>query len=176
MPLISFRAPEELAALIDARASSIGQERSETLREDLLALYGALALAALAPGSIAESVRADRQGLYGLVMRADRALSNARRTLRALLSPAEVALVADHANGTWYDETTLALLPHGVEDSIRHDGLAEKWGVDGPALVEKLAALDYGACWALVDVCQRYWSRVKSGEQADPGALLEESR
>lgn len=173
MPLISFRAPEELAALIDARASSIGQERSETLREDLHALYGSLTLA---PGSIAESVRADRQAFYGLVMRADRLLIAERRALRALLSPAEQALIAGHANSTWYDESTISHIGFGVSESIRFDGLAEKWEVDGPALVAKLEALDYGACWALVDACQRFWSRVKCGESADPRALLDESR
>ncbi|MDO8604897.1 MAG: hypothetical protein Q7R40_00035 [Phaeospirillum sp.] len=173
MPQIGFRISDELAALIDARAASLGTERQDALRTDLHELYGALALA---PGSIAESVRAHRQGVYGLVMQADRILTFGRRALRDRLSPAEVALVADHATGTWYDESTTPWLAFGVSESIRLDGLAEKWDVDGPALVAKLGALDYGACWALVDACQRFWARVKGGEQLDPRRLLEESQ
>lgn len=168
MPQIGFRASDELLAMIDARAAAFGQERSETVRNDLNQLYEAMQDV---PG-LAESIQLDR--LRGFLARADRALTAERRLIRELLSPGEQAVIADHANGVWYTEGTILYLPYGVRDSIEMDGLDKKWVVDGPELVEKLEGFDYCALWALVDACQRYWASVSRGEQRDPRRLLEE--
>ncbi len=57
------------------------------------------------------------------------------------LSESEMWAVVDAHWSHWFATPELDhLLYMNVEDSLQ-DGLAEKWGVDGPALVEKLKAL-----------------------------------
>lgn len=73
------------------------------------------------------------------------------------LSEAEASLVCDALNGTLFEPHTIRLLWAEVDDAIRHDGLAEKWGVDGPALVERLRSLTPGQAYALVDAVERFW-------------------
>lgn len=42
------------------------------------------------------------------------------------------------------------------------DGLAEKWQIDGPALVAKLKAMDYAAGIAVAEIARRFWARCQS--------------
>jgi hypothetical protein len=84
------------------------------------------------------------------------ALRRARVKLRPLFSPEECGLLIDVGNGTLYYPYSIALVWAEVADSIS-EGYAEKWGVDGPVLVEKLRALDYIHTCALVDAIERWW-------------------
>lgn len=82
------------------------------------------------------------------------------------LSSAEWMLVFDALNGVIHDDTaeSAGLAWMGVADAIRHDGLAEKWAVEGNALIEKLKALGYVEAVVLVDAAERFWRRF--GNQA----------
>ncbi len=99
-------------------------------------------------------------------------LSRARRRLADLLSDQEMGLILDVLNGTLFSDTISLQLVYGeIEDSLP-DGYAEKWEVDGPALVEKLRTLTYPENVALVDAVERWWSRVAAGEQPGHGEAL----
>ena len=57
------------------------------------------------------------------------------------LSESEVNAVVDANWSHWFETPELDRhVDWNVEDSLQ-DGLAEKWNIDGPALVEKLRAL-----------------------------------
>lgn len=73
------------------------------------------------------------------------------------LSEGEAGLIIDALNGTWIDPTTAQLLPHEVEDALG-DGLAEKWGVDGQSLVERLRRMSLTQRLAICDAAERYWA------------------
>jgi hypothetical protein len=104
---------------------------------------------------------------YALLERA-RADLAARRLFRR----EELGLMVDACNGTHFEAWSVPLLSVTVQDSIALDGLDAKWGVDGAALVGKLAALDPASTFALVDAIERHWQRVAAGEQPDIEALL----
>lgn len=87
-----------------------------------------------------------------------------RRRLAELLSNGEIGLVLDVFNGTLFAEPfSIQMVPIEVADSLP-DGYAEKWKVDGPALVQKLRGLTYAESVALVDCVERWWNRVGAGE------------
>ena len=98
-----------------------------------------------------------------------------RKTVRRVLTGDELALIADSLNGTitagqaevWFANP---LLSWSVSD-ILPDGLAEKWGVDGPALVKKLAELGPAEIAAILDAVERFRHRP---EGKDPRRILEE--
>lgn len=94
-------------------------------------------------------VNRDLERLYTLY---DRALRRASLTLD------EACLVTDALNASLYDAKTAHLLPAGVSDAIEMEGLTEKWGVDGEALVKKLSALDEFSCMAIIDAAERVWA------------------
>lgn len=90
--------------------------------------------------------------------------------LRAVaLTAPEALLIADAGNGTAWDAQSARLLWAEVADAL-DDGLAEKWRVDGPALVAKLRALSAGQALAVVDAIERAWRHPDRGE--DFGAAL----
>ena len=76
------------------------------------------------------------------------------------LSELETMALRDALNGTVLDVSTARLLWAGVDDAIRLDGLAEKWGIDGVALVARLRGLTLAQSLALVDAVERYWAEV----------------
>lgn len=88
-------------------------------------------------------------------------LDSGLRRARLALTPPEAALIIDVQNGVfaipehWIGQA----LAHQVEDGISLDGLAEKWEIDGPALVEKLIGLGDIACLALVDWAAGLWGK-----------------
>lgn len=93
---------------------------------------------------------------------ADRYYEIVRRS-RIDLSPGELDAVRDALNG-WLAEpaATIAGGPAlEVEDALP-DGLAERHGIDGPALVAKLRALTYAQEVALVDAVEQYWRTVSA--------------
>lgn len=99
--------------------------------------------------------------LSGAINRvADRYYELVRRS-RIDLAPAELDAVRDALNG-WLAEpaATIAGGPAlEVEDALP-DGLAERYGIDGPALVARLRALTYAQEVALVDAAEQYWRTV----------------
>lgn len=99
-------------------------------------------------------------------------LADARRHLRGLLSDPEMAMILDVLNGTgFFDPIALQLVYGEIEDSLI-DGYAEKWEVDGPALVEKLRGLTYPENAALVDAVERWWTLIAKGEKPGYGDTL----
>lgn len=94
------------------------------------------------------TIRRDLERLYALYKYALREVE---------LSASEAALICDALNGALVDASSASMLWAEVEDAIRASDLAEKWNVDGPALVEKLRSLDRTACLALADSAERFW-------------------
>lgn len=78
---------------------------------------------------------------------------------RVDLSEAEAMLLIDSLNGTMHDttESLPTMLWAGVADSIRLDGLAATWDVDGSALIATLQALSPIQAVAVVDAVERWW-------------------
>lgn len=80
------------------------------------------------------------------------------------LSLAEASLCCDALNGLLADSLSAPLAWANVEDAVEHDGLAEKWEVDGPALVARLRTP--GASVAVVDAVEQFWANPEGGEAA----------
>ena len=87
------------------------------------------------------------------------------RSLAALtLTEAEASLICDACNGTLWEPHTIPLLWAAVDDAIRLNGLADRWRVDGAALVVKLRALSAGETFALADAVERFWRQPGSND------------
>lgn len=71
-------------------------------------------------------------------------------------SRSEASLIVDALNGTLIEPHTARLLWAAIDDAL-YDGLAEKWGVDGLALVARLRRLTPFEALAVVDAAERYW-------------------
>jgi len=100
------------------------------------------------------------------------ALAAARRGLRERFSAAEQGLILDVANGCLFSSPcAVGFIEHEVAAALA-DGGAEKWNVDGPALIEKLKALTYAEKLALIDAAERWWHRAARGEQPAPEEML----
>lgn len=119
------------------------------------------------PAPILEEAVANNGGGTGLSHRlaqiADRYLEMLRRTALPAFSDAEMDALRDSNNGTWHEPAAMirGALWIGVEDSLP-DGLADKWGIDGEALVEKLRALTFAQEVRLVEQIERWWSDQKN--------------
>lgn len=88
----------------------------------------------------------------------DRLYSLYRRAIGSLdFTVQEASLILDVLNGSLFDVATAPMLWAAVEDGIRMDGLDAKWGIDGPALVEKLKGLTDTQAMAIVDAGERFW-------------------
>lgn len=81
----------------------------------------------------------------------------ARSLRQIILTPDEACLIVDSQNGTLHDARSAPMLWAGIEDSIHLDGLAEKWDIDGPALVEKMKQWNDIQCLAVIDAVERFW-------------------
>ncbi len=100
------------------------------------------------------------------------ALAAARRGLRERFSKSELGLILDVANGALFaSPCAVGFIEHEVAAALA-DGGAEKWHVDGPALVKKLKALSYVEKLALVDSVERWLNRAGRGEQPALEELL----
>lgn len=92
-------------------------------------------------------------------------LADARLHLRKILMDSEMAMILDVLNGTgFFDPVAIQLVYGEIKDSLI-DGYAEKWEVDGPALVEKLRGLTYAENAALVDAVERWWTMIARGQK-----------
>ncbi len=95
-------------------------------------------------------------------------LKYGRQSLRDRLSEGEVSAILDNLNGCWLAEpVSIRLIYANVADGLE-DGLAEKWQIDGPELVQKLKNLSFAESCALADAAERWWNRVANGE--NPGS------
>lgn len=100
-------------------------------------------------------------------------LDEGLKQAQAILTRAEASAVLDVQNGTFTQPVTLWLdgaLAHQIHDAIP-DGMAEKWGIDGPALVAKLEGLSQIENLALVDWAARFWTSDLTDLQALPKAV-----
>lgn len=89
-----------------------------------------------------------------------------RRALRRVdLSLDEACLITDALNGSLMTADTAYLLWASVEDAMKYEGLQEKWGVDGKALVEKLLSLNEIQSMAIIDAVERFWNNKKYRDQ-----------
>jgi hypothetical protein len=92
---------------------------------------------------------------------------------QAKLTRAEASAILDVQNGTITQPVTLWLdgaLAHQIHDALP-DGIAGKWGFDGPALVAKLHSLSQIEHLALVDWAARFWDGDFTDLQALPKAV-----
>lgn len=100
-------------------------------------------------------------------------LKYGRQSLRDRLSTGEVSAILDNLNGCWLAEpVSIRLIYANVADGL-DDGLAEKWNIDGPALVRKLKNLSFAELCALADAAERWWNRVANGEQPSSEEALQ---
>lgn len=115
----------------------------------------------------------ERSGIISRIIgRYVQALAETRRGLRLALSASEVGMIMDVLNGTAsFEAWSPSYLPQEISDSLA-DGTAEKWGVDGPALVSRLAAMTYVEKLALVDAAERFWHAVSSDQNPDHADAL----
>ncbi len=69
----------------------------------------------------------------------------------------EAMLLVDVLNGTLHLSYSMHLIWAEVSDALK-EGYAEKWEVDGTALVEKLRELTPFECMAVADAVERAWN------------------
>ena len=115
------------------------------------------------PAPILEEAIANNGGGSGLSHRlaqiGDRYLELLRRTDLPALTDAEMSALRDVNNGTWHEPAAMirGALWLGIEDSLP-DGIAEKWDIDGGALVEKLRVLTFAQEVKLLEMIERWWA------------------
>jgi hypothetical protein len=72
-------------------------------------------------------------------------------------SQSEAMLIADALNGSLNEVHSMRLLWASIQEAIEYDGLDQKWGVDGAALVARLRALSLAEVYAVTDAIERAW-------------------
>lgn len=123
------------------------------------------------PAPVVQAAVANNGGGRGMSHRlaqiADRYQEILRRAAPPALSDGEMNALRDACNGTLHEPAALirGSLWIGIEDSLP-DGLAEKWQIDGAALVEKLRGLTYPQEVALVEQIEAYWASVANAGPA----------
>lgn len=118
------------------------------------------------PAPILEEAIANNGGGNGLSHRlaqiGDRYLELLRRTDLPALTEAEMNALRDSNNGTWHEPAAAirGALWLGIDDSL-HDGIADKWQIDGQQLVDKLRGLTFAQEVKLLELIERWWSAQK---------------
>lgn len=74
------------------------------------------------------------------------------------LTGGEAQAICDALHGTLMAPSTVSVMWAEIDDALRHNRLAAKWQVDGPALIGKLRQLSYVQALAVVDAAERYWA------------------
>lgn len=106
--------------------------------------------------SLGLTAKGDLERYYALV---------ATTLARLRLTEAEASLIADALNGC----PSAGYAHYEIEAAI-DEGLATKWQVDGPALLNRIA--DPFVSLALADAAERYWALVASGSTASHRDML----
>lgn len=109
-------------------------------------------------GALSQTAQRDLERYYALL----------KLSLPAF-SEAEASLIVDALNGSMLESHSGHLLWAEIDDAVR-EGLAEKWGVAGPALVERLRALPPFAQYAVWEAAEVWWNGPY--READWGASL----
>ncbi len=97
----------------------------------------------------------------------DRLYTLYQRNLPRNLTEGDACLIVDVLNGTIMDANNARMLWAEVEDGCSLEGLAEKWEVDGPALVEKLKQLNDVQALAVVDAAEGFWTKHDQGDMRE---------
>lgn len=113
------------------------------------------------PGSLAPALRARAETGVGPAAVAQRDLARYYELLALALvsvdlTTGEASLIVDALNGTIIDLTAAQMLATAIADSL-DDGLAEKWGVDGPGLVASAQGWTLAQRIAVCDAVERFW-------------------
>lgn len=85
----------------------------------------------------------------------------ARRQIKGLLTLAELSAFIDVANGYVNDITHADSLLYSFEDACKFEGLAEKWGIDAEAVIEKTADMSMAKWIVLSEWAVAYWEDCK---------------
>lgn len=121
--------------------------------------------------------RADNRSeqVNGDLTRYYRILAEIRPALRERFSPAELSLILDACNGWMMDFAAPAYLWMEVADSIRLNGIDEKWEIaDGADLVQRIHNLSPLESIALADAVARWWHAGGEGDHTrDPARALD---
>lgn len=108
--------------------------------------------------SRSQTINRDLERLYFLYKRALAKIS---------FTKGEAWLIVDALNGAVFDARSASMLWASIEDSIKLDGTADKWNVDGPVLVKKLQSLSELECLAVIDAVERFWSSPTRDQTTD---------
>jgi hypothetical protein len=101
------------------------------------------------------------------------AITRARADVRDKLSKAELSAVIDNLKGVYTSDTvSVRMLWANIEDALANK-LAEKWKIDGAALVRKLRSFTFIESAALIDAAERYWQAAGRDENPKIGDALE---
>lgn len=111
-------------------------------------------------------------GLRETLDRLTLSVASEAQYLQSLFEANELAAILDATNGWLMETSSLAHIAIEVEDALP-GGLAAKWSIDGPALMDKMSRLGYFQCWVLADACRLWWERVGAGETLQPGQLFD---
>lgn len=98
-------------------------------------------------GAPAQTVRRDLERYYALLSLALASVD---------LNAGEASLIVDALSGIAISLTTAKMLAAEIEDALE-DGLAEKWGVDGRALVATISGWTLAQRMAVLDAVERFW-------------------
>lgn len=129
-PLIAFR-NAKLAQQVEARTQMYGDDEEATRQKDRL---------------LSDIAERDLERYYEMIVRST-----------PKFSEGEAMLIADVLNGTIHMPYSVSLLWAEISDALQ-EGYAEKWGVDGPVLVERLRKLTVFECMAVADAIERAWN------------------
>ena len=107
-------------------------------------------------GALAE--RAGRQPVGGVGRRdLERYYALLAQSLRRVdLTEAEALAICDALNGTIADSLTVHLLWAVIDDAVRLHGLADRWAIDGSALVAKVRGWSLAETLAVIDAVERW--------------------
>src|SRR5262245_5444575 len=102
-------------------------------------------------------------------------LRRARADLRdTILSKAEISAIVDNfKDESLLEMFSIRLIYGSLPDMIELNGIEQKWGIDGKALVDKLRKLSFIESCALVDAIERHWYRVAQGQKPKISEALE---
>jgi hypothetical protein len=150
---MSVSLPPDIISGLDAQAKAAGKTRSALLA-DRLATLATLETLATEAEHTPDNLGQDLGHFYDLLTLG---LARARRKI----TRPEASAILDVQNGVVIDPIAIWLsggLAHQVSDGIALDGLDNKWGFDGPALVAKLESLTEIEVLGLLDWAARFWA------------------
>lgn len=126
------------------------------------ALTPALEARSTSSQSLGQTAARDLERYYALL---------ATTLARIDLSTGEASLIVDALNGTLTEPHTASLLWAQIADAL-DDGLAEKWEVDGTALVARLRQFTPFEALAVADAAERFWNSTQTQPEMFHGDRL----